>query len=69
MASISIRVKEIHCASCAHTIRIALGRLDGVRTVVPSAERNGVRVNFDEAKLSEDRLRAALGEVGYEPLD
>lgn len=69
MASTSIKVKQIHCSSCEHTIRTALGRLDGVRTVVPSAARNDVRVSFDEAKLSEDRLRAALSEVGYEPID
>lgn len=68
MASTTIQVKEIHCSSCEHTIRTALGRLDGVRTVVPSAARNALRVTFDETKLSEDRLRRALAEVGYEPL-
>lgn len=68
MASTTIMVKEIHCSSCEHTIRTALGREDGVRALVPSAERNDVRITFDETKVSEDRLRRALAEVGYEPL-
>ena len=68
MVSASIKVREIHCASCENTIRAVLGRLDGVRAVVPSAARGEVRVQFDEAKVSEDQLRAALAEVGYEPV-
>lgn len=68
MASVSIKVGEIRCASCENTIRRALGRLDGVRAVVPSAERNDVRVSYDDALVSEDELRATLSEVGYEPV-
>ncbi|MGH2449648.1 MAG: heavy-metal-associated domain-containing protein, partial [Chloroflexota bacterium] len=30
MADATIAVKEIHCASCENTIRVALSRLDGV---------------------------------------
>lgn len=68
MASTSIKVREIHCESCEHTIRTALGALAGVRAVVASAQRGDVRVSFDEATVSEQRLRETLSEVGYEPI-
>lgn len=68
MALTTIAVQEIHCASCEHTIRSALGRLDGVRSVRPDAARNEVRVSYDETKIDEAGLRRRLAEVGYEPV-
>jgi copper chaperone CopZ len=69
VADATIAVKEIHCASCEKAIRVALSRLDGVRAVKPDAARNDVRVHYDEAKVDEARLRQALAEVGYDPVD
>jgi len=68
MASTTIAVQEIHCASCENTIRRALGRLDGVRSVRPDAASNEVRVSYDEAKVDEASLRRRLAEAGYEPV-
>ena len=68
MITRTIKVAEIHCASCENTIRTALSRLPGVALVVPSAESNDVRVNFDATKVTEDELRTRLGEVGFEPV-
>jgi len=36
--------------------------------VVPSAERNDVKVSFDDTQVAEDQLRAALADVGFEPV-
>lgn len=66
MITTTLKVSEIHCASCENTIRTALSRLPGVAVVVPSAESNDVKVSFDETKVTEDELRARLGEVGFE---
>ena len=63
-----MKVREIHCAACENTITTALGKLPGVAPVAPSAQRNEVRVNFDDAVVSEQQLRATLAEVGYEPI-
>lgn len=68
MPTKTFRVSEIHCASCENTIKTALSRLPGVAMVVPSAERNDVRVSFDDNEVTEDQLRALLGEVGFEPV-
>ena len=68
MVTRTFKVSEIHCASCENTIQTALSRLPGVAVVVPSAERNDVRISFDDSKLTEDQLRAQLAEVGFEPV-
>lgn len=68
MASTTIAVKEIHCESCENTIRTALARVAGVRAVRPDHVRNDVRVQYDEARVNEARLREVLAEVGYEPV-
>jgi len=68
MVTRTFKVDEIHCASCENTIRTALSRLPGVGVVVPSAERNDVKVSFDDTRVAEEQLRAALADVGFEPL-
>jgi copper chaperone CopZ len=68
MITRTFKVNEIHCASCENTIRTAMSRLPGVGVVLPSAERNDVKVSFDDTQVDEDRLRAVLAEVGFEPV-
>jgi copper chaperone CopZ len=68
MVTRTLKLDGIHCASCENTIRTALSRLPGVAVVVPSAERNDVKVSFDDTKVAEEQLRAVLGDVGFEPL-
>ncbi len=64
----TFKIAEIHCAGCENTIRTALSGVPGVTLVVPSAERNDVKVSFDDTKVTEEQLRARLGEAGYEPV-
>lgn len=68
MVTRTFKVDEIHCASCENTIRTALSRLPGVAVVIPSTEHNDVKVSFDDTKVAEDQLRAALGDAGFEPV-
>jgi copper chaperone len=68
MVTRTFKVNEIHCANCENTIRTALSRLPGVAVVVPSAERNDVKVSFDDTQVAEEELRATLEEVGFEPV-
>ncbi len=68
MAETRIKVQQIHCSSCENTIRKAVGRLEGVRSVTPDQRTNEVRVLFDDRKVSEDQIRARLGEIGYTPV-
>ena len=66
MITRTLRVANIHCANCENTIRTTLSRLPGVSVVVPSADTNDVKVSFDDTKVTEDELRARLGEIGFE---
>lgn len=68
MVTRTFRVAEIHCGSCENTIRTSLSRIPGVAAVLPSAERNDVRVSFDDARVSEQQLREALAGVGFQPV-
>jgi len=67
MITRTFEVGEIHCSSCENTITTVLARVPGVAVVVASAERNDVRVSFDDTSVSEDELRALLADAGYEP--
>ncbi len=68
MVTRTFKVADIHCGSCENTIKTSLSRLPGVAAVLPSAERSDVRVSFDDAQVSEEQLREALAEVGFEPV-
>jgi copper chaperone CopZ len=68
MTTATFKVAEIHCAGCENTIRTALSGLPGVTLVVPSAERNDVKISFDDTRVTEDELRDRLTEAGYEPV-
>ncbi|MDA8399408.1 MAG: heavy-metal-associated domain-containing protein [Actinomycetota bacterium] len=68
MITKTLKVHDIHCSSCENTIQSALSTKPGVIHVVASAERNDVRVSFDDAAIGEAELRELLKELGYEPL-
>lgn len=68
MVTTTFKVNDIHCASCENTIRTALSRLPGVALVVPSADRNDVKVSFDDSKVAQEQLRTALEDVGFAPV-
>jgi copper chaperone len=67
MTTATITVAQIHCGGCENTIRTALTRVDGVRSVQPSQRTNQVRVAYDETIVGETDLRAHLSELGFEP--
>lgn len=69
VTSTTITVQQIHCAGCANTIRIVLGRIEGVRSIRPDIEKNAVTVAFDEATLSEADIRDELAVIGFDPID
>ena len=68
MVTRTFRVAEIHCGNCENTIKASLTRVPGVAAVLPSAERNDVRVSFDDSQVSEGELRQVLQGIGFEPV-
>ena len=68
MASITVKVQDIHCEACEGTIRHGLEQLPGVRRVLTDRERSEVRVLFDANTVNEAHIRRRLEEVGYQPV-
>jgi copper chaperone len=56
---------DISCGHCVATVEKALGPLDGVQQVQANVDTKQVVVDFDPARISVDRLEAAMDDAGY----
>lgn len=65
MSETSYTVPAIHCAHCADTIREDVGEVEGVETVEVDVGTKIVTVRG--AEFSDQSVRSALREAGYEP--
>ena len=63
MKKIRLKVKGMHCKSCSMLIEDALEDL-GAKSKVNDKEGIAV-VEFDENKVSEEKIRAAIKKEGY----
>ncbi len=66
MAKETIQVEGMSCGHCSQTVEGALVKLDGVNRALVSLEDNHVVVEFDESKISVEKLKKQIEEVGYE---
>ncbi|MEO5589934.1 MAG: heavy metal translocating P-type ATPase [Gemmatimonadaceae bacterium] len=60
-----IPARRMHCQSCAQKITQNMSGLDGVKKVVPDVQRKEVLIAFDPERMTEDRLREELVELGF----
>ncbi len=65
MATTTLNVPDISCAHCEKTITRALGEVDGVREVRVDIPGKRVRVEYDEARVGVDRMKAVLEAEDY----
>lgn len=65
MAETLLRVPDISCEHCAHTIHETLTPLDGVEHVDVDIDKKEVRLRYEEGKANLQAIRAALAEEGY----
>lgn len=65
MAKQVFRVLDMHCPNCAMTIEGLEDDLPGVKSVRASYQKGTVAVEWDEQRLTEAQIRAAIGELGY----
>ena len=61
---LSYSVPAIHCAHCAMSVREEVSELEGVEAVDVDVDAKTVTVR--ERELSDERLRGAIEEAGYE---
>ncbi len=64
MENIVLKIKGMHCVSCARSIDTALSELDGVKAKA-SYEKNNVNVTYDESKVTLDQIKNAIADNGY----
>lgn len=60
-----IRVKGMHCSSCASMIRKTVRKIDGVEEAQVSLETGHVTVLFDPAKKPVEDVVRAINKMGY----
>jgi copper chaperone CopZ len=61
---ITLTAPDISCGHCVMTVQNTLRDL-GVEDVSASAETKRIDVTFDPARVSLDRIEAALDDAGY----
>lgn len=65
MAKTTLSVPDISCEHCERTITEALTPLDGVREVKVDIPTKQVKVEYDDAIVDVNRLKAVLQEEEY----
>lgn len=58
-------VSDMHCVNCAMRIEGIEDDLQGVKSVSASYKKGQMTVEFDEARLSDAQIIAAVKEKGY----
>lgn len=62
---VSIPVEGMSCVSCAARVKRTLKGIEGVQHVEVSLERRETVVRFAPAKVTPERLEAAINALGY----
>jgi len=65
MATTILCVPAISCAHCERTISDALTPVEGIRSVQVDIPEKQVRVDYDEAQVSVERMKDVLQEEDY----
>lgn len=63
--TVTIPIEGMTCASCVARVKKTLKSIDGVVEIEVSLEHRDAQVRYLEAKVSPERLAAAINELGY----
>ena len=66
MKKLTLSVSGMHCKSCPELIKDMLSETDGVKSVDVSLEKSSAIVNYDEKKLSENKIIDVIKQAGYQ---
>lgn len=56
---------NMHCEGCAANIGKNIGALEGVSKVLPQLEKGKVTIEYLDGKVSVDKLKQKIRELGY----
>ncbi len=68
MTTVTYSVPNISCGHCVHTIQMEVGDMDGVESVVASADTKKVEIVFN-AETNEEAIKSLLAEINYPVAD
>lgn len=66
MMTITLQVQGMTCGHCKAAVTNALQDLDGVSRVEVHLQEGTVNVDYDETKVSIEKLKEAIEEQGYD---
>lgn len=66
MKTITLNIDGMMCGHCEQRVTAAVLKLDGLVECLASAKENTVRITFDESKVDEEAIKAAIDEIGYD---
>ncbi|KJE25755.1 copper chaperone CopZ [Geobacillus sp. G4] len=64
--TITLQVQGMTCGHCKAAVTNALQALDGVNRVEVHLQEGTVDVDYDETKVSVEKLKEAIEEQGYD---
>ncbi len=64
MTTVSLKVPNISCDHCVHTIQTEVAELDGIKRVAADPNTKIVTVDFD-APATQAKIEAVLAEIDY----
>lgn len=67
MKNVTIKIKGMGCQNCVKAVTEELTALDGVIKVDVSLEKACAEVEYDESKVSTDKMLEVIKELEYEP--
>jgi len=66
---LELHVQGMTCAACVARVERKLGKLPGVQTATVNLATERARVGYRAAEVSPERIKAAIRDAGYEPVD
>ena len=67
MKSVKIITKGMKCHSCEMLVKDALEELNGVNKVEASHETGAIYIDFNDTKISKEKILDVIKEEGYTP--
>lgn len=65
MNKTTFQIDNMTCAGCAKTVQGALEELAGVKIAITSHVKKSAEVEYDESKVTEQQMIAAIQQAGY----
>ena len=69
MVNKTLKIKGMHCASCATIISKKISKLDGVKDINVNYATENAKLEFDQSKISVQKMNEEVEKLGYSLVD